>query len=127
MKQKGFDTRGMVVKSADWQASDLVAVCLPGNGSEQKPLCIFFFQAEDGIRDLTVTGVQTCALPISHARSRRVARNVRRNPVSRPAAGGGDDGADEGRGTRLAALADRVPPWAGRRSEIGRASCRERV
>src|SRR2546430_2896460 len=29
-------------------------------------LCFFFFfQAEDGIRDLTVTGVQTCALPIS--------------------------------------------------------------
>src|SRR5256886_7027788 len=27
----------------------------------------FFFQAEDGIRDLTVTGVQTCALPISNA------------------------------------------------------------
>src|SRR5205085_8211986 len=27
----------------------------------------FFFQAEDGIRDLTVTGVQTCALPISSA------------------------------------------------------------
>src|SRR2546430_11114286 len=27
--------------------------------------CFFFFQAEDGIRDLTVTGVQTCALPIS--------------------------------------------------------------
>src|SRR5256886_16173639 len=28
-------------------------------------VCIFFFfQAEDGIRDLTVTGVQTCALPI---------------------------------------------------------------
>src|SRR6266568_4949530 len=26
----------------------------------------FFFQAEDGIRDGTVTGVQTCALPISH-------------------------------------------------------------
>src|SRR2546430_16500412 len=25
---------------------------------------MFFFQAEDGIRDLTVTGVQTCALPI---------------------------------------------------------------
>src|SRR2546430_7643549 len=28
----------------------------------------FFFQAEDGIRDLTVTGVQTCALPILEAR-----------------------------------------------------------
>src|SRR6266498_5312343 len=27
----------------------------------------FFFQAEDGIRDADVTGVQTCALPISHA------------------------------------------------------------
>src|SRR2546427_11240305 len=27
-------------------------------------LLVFFFQAEDGIRDLTVTGVQTCALPI---------------------------------------------------------------
>src|SRR2546430_10409801 len=27
-------------------------------------ICFFFFQAEDGIRDLTVTGVQTCALPI---------------------------------------------------------------
>src|SRR5256886_8267724 len=26
----------------------------------------FFFQAEDGIRDLTVTGVQTCALPICY-------------------------------------------------------------
>src|SRR2546430_13197129 len=27
---------------------------------------VFSFQAEDGIRDLTVTGVQTCALPISN-------------------------------------------------------------
>src|SRR5258708_28174701 len=30
--------------------------------------CFFFFQAEDGIRDDLVTGVQTCALPIRHAR-----------------------------------------------------------
>src|SRR2546421_11774601 len=29
--------------------------------------CFFIFQAEDGIRDLIVTGVQTCALPISPA------------------------------------------------------------
>src|SRR5258707_11856790 len=28
------------------------------------PLVFFFFQAEDGIRDIGVTGVQTCALPI---------------------------------------------------------------
>src|SRR5271169_754198 len=31
----------------------------------------FFFQAEDGIRDATVTGVQTCALPISHPQALR--------------------------------------------------------
>src|SRR3712207_6954484 len=30
-------------------------------------LLFFFFQAEDGIRDIGVTGVQTCALPISPA------------------------------------------------------------
>src|SRR5437868_10885339 len=32
----------------------------------------FFFQAEDGIRDRNVTGVQTCALPISEARTNHV-------------------------------------------------------
>src|SRR2546429_5772049 len=41
----------------------------------------FFFQAEDGIRDVAVTGVQTCALPISlepDARAHRVDRIVAR-------------------------------------------------
>src|SRR6266545_4741453 len=41
---------------------------------------IFFFQAEDGIRDKLVTGVQTCALPIwverAHRRHRRHLRRV---------------------------------------------------
>src|SRR5688572_32506292 len=37
-----------------WSASKDASQCLG----------VFFFQAEDGIRDLTVTGVQTCALPI---------------------------------------------------------------
>src|SRR2546429_6715836 len=32
---------------------------------------VFFFQAEDGIRDVAVTGVQTCALPILHRRGWR--------------------------------------------------------
>src|SRR5690606_40930801 len=32
-------------------------------------LFFFFFQAEDGIRDFHVTGVQTCALPIYRART----------------------------------------------------------
>src|SRR5205085_9496901 len=36
-----------------------------------------FFQAEDGIRDLTVTGVQTCALPICGLRGLGVQRGDR--------------------------------------------------
>src|SRR2546430_9464682 len=35
---------------------------------------LFFFQAEDGIRDLTVTGVQTCALPIFFGFSSRASK-----------------------------------------------------
>src|SRR2546427_5138256 len=36
-----------------------------GGGIRRSARLFFFFQAEDGIRYLTVTGVQTCALPIS--------------------------------------------------------------
>src|SRR5215469_5351102 len=36
------------------------------SGFSLRPSSFFFFQAEDVIRDLYVTGVQTCALPISH-------------------------------------------------------------
>src|SRR3989440_2547819 len=47
----------------------------------------FFFQAEDGIRDLIVTGVQTCALPISelvdHERGQRLALDVLRDDQER--------------------------------------------
>src|SRR5262249_59079475 len=35
---------------------------------KDEPHRFFFFQAEDGIRDWSVTGVQTCALPISKPR-----------------------------------------------------------
>src|SRR5256886_11705934 len=49
---------------------------------------LFFFQAEDGIRDLTVTGVQTCALPIyapgGAARGVEVVGVVRHVPQRRP-------------------------------------------
>src|SRR2546430_12684300 len=38
--------------------------------------CVVFFQAEDGIRDLTVTGVQTCALPIYLGRGRVVLQDT---------------------------------------------------
>src|SRR2546430_15041604 len=66
----------------------------------------FFFQAEDGIRDLTVTGVQTCALPIcpralaclpaeapAHPRCRLPAWRDRRRgrlPLHEPPGPGGD-------------------------------------
>src|SRR5207248_7502226 len=43
-------------------------------------LCLFFFQAEDGIRDRTVTGVQTCALPISESPSSTLLAPVHRSP-----------------------------------------------
>src|SRR3712207_7269991 len=36
----------------------------PVNSQDSSQSCFFFFQAEDGIRDIGVTGVQTCALPI---------------------------------------------------------------
>src|SRR3712207_8875524 len=39
----------------------------------------FFFQAEDGIRDIGVTGVQTCALPISDTRPEPDSDEVREN------------------------------------------------
>src|SRR5207249_8004131 len=38
-------------------------------------LFFFFFQAEDGIRDRNVTGVQTCALPISSRAASRYSGN----------------------------------------------------
>src|SRR5256885_13259869 len=52
----------------------------------------FFFQAEDGIRDYKVTGVQTCALPISPSlrgsgagcAARRGCRRSRRRPAGSP-------------------------------------------
>src|SRR3989449_9445770 len=46
-------------------------------------LLFFFFQAEDGIRDVAVTGVQTCALPIWRAQSASLrARRETRPPES---------------------------------------------
>src|SRR5437763_15114283 len=78
----------------------------------------FFFQAEDGIRDTSVTGVQTCALPIFFQGAERPAR--RRRPRA-----------------ATAALEHAHPGLYLRRQgtlrafhaveEIGRASCSERV
>src|SRR5690349_24176512 len=49
----------------------------------------FFFQAEDGIRDLYVTGVQTCALPICEDEFGGGGRPLRRSFEIAPAAGRG--------------------------------------
>src|SRR5437870_8495328 len=47
------------------------------------PFFFFFFQAEDGIRDGHVTGVQTCALPIS-CRGTRQITTFRNDPTTSP-------------------------------------------
>src|SRR5438094_6247217 len=90
---------------------------------------IFFFQAEDGIRDRTVTGVQTCALPIYRSTLTHVTPEVV-PPALAIAERDGRSGRD-----LLVALAagfevtTRVgigldyPAFR----EIGRASCRERM
>src|SRR5690349_6987949 len=77
---------------------------------------VFFFQADDGIRDLYVTGVQTCALPIY---ARRGAQPRRRGGLHGVAASG-NHGSRAGR-FRGHARGRRA------RGKIGRASCRERV
>src|SRR5438552_6381847 len=77
----------------------------------------FFFQAEDGIRDDLVTGVQTCALPI-FASSRALSNGVLW-PISRQVASGP---------VLLAAnWAIGTSTYGVRNPQIGRASCRERV
>src|SRR5256885_3981109 len=91
------------------------------------PVSDFFFQAEDGIRDYKVTGVQTCALPISSSALTVTvwarddsARVIPRPYGHREGAGGEPVGKEVDRSGRKR---DGVEPVL----EIGRASCRERV
>src|SRR6267378_1793002 len=56
----------------------------------------FFFQAEDGIRDLYVTGVQTCALPILTRGAGGDVRALRDEPVHPPCVTGGVYGLSAG-------------------------------
>src|SRR5699024_11231133 len=84
---------------------------------------VFCFQAEDGIRDRNVTGVQTCALPISIASisaspmPRVVTAGV---PMRRPEVTKGEAGSF---GTVFLLAVMRTS--SRRASKIGRASCRE--
>src|SRR5687768_18565667 len=75
----------------------------------------FFFQAEDGIRDVAVTGVQTCALPIS----RVVVLSDRRPSMSLFG--------PEWPWLRKPEAITECVRLIGNSAEIGRASCRERV
>src|SRR2546430_13565746 len=87
----------------------------------------FFFQAEDGIRDLTVTGVQTCALPISQrgdGADMTFIAKPKVTPPSLPKNALGLTRRDyEGALSTLCAGCGHDSITA----EIGRASCRERV
>src|SRR3712207_7572479 len=88
---------------------------------------VIFFQAEDGIRDIGVTGVQTCALPIFAVD--RDATTLYGNVV----AGDADHPLDviilarRGRVEDDDIAAVRPGEKVARDEEIGRASCRERV
>src|SRR3712207_7924147 len=89
---------------------------------------LMFFQAEDGIRYIGVTGVQTCALPISAARA-PLGRAV---PAGRALLGAHREAEHPGSHARISAplgpAARRVGHAQDRDGgEIGRASCRERV
>src|SRR5690606_39372836 len=93
----------------------------------------FFFQAEDGIRAFHVTGVQTCALPISTARDPQRATELAAIPGVRVEALDITDAAQvDALPARLAGVTlDLLYINAGiagpQDKEIGRASCRERV
>src|SRR5262249_62398903 len=88
------------------------SMSLPSLGARAQEMDFFFFQAEDGIRYWSVTGVQTCALPIC-GRRRACGRQ--------PAAVLREGEAPLAHSARREAR----PPGIGQR-QIGRASCRER-
>src|SRR3989440_8214798 len=81
----------------------------------------FFFQAEDGIRDLIVTGVQTCALPISQFcpvfTEALIAK--RAEPLRRMSLQDCGTGADDF--SALAPGVERLHRWGASDAEIGRA------
>src|SRR5690606_40297171 len=81
--------------------------------------CSFFFQAEDGIRDFHVTGVQTCALPICRLLSAVQRRRRREN-----ARGLVDEAARE---PEVRRRIEEVLQRRGHRAEPGRAAEKEAV
>src|SRR5438034_2590435 len=80
----------------------------------------FFFQAEDGIRDHCVTGVQTCALPISLPGETRANRRVGRER-GRHSGRKGDLGPLDDHGTGPATPG--LLPWRSEERRVGK-ECR---
>src|SRR5205823_8185210 len=94
----------------------------------------FFFQAEDGIRDKLVTGVQTCALPISNQTALySYTQGLTRSwtQPSQPGKGWAADSrcnlASVSKFITAVAIVKFLPTISKTINEIGRASCRERV
>src|SRR5690606_39382048 len=87
----------------------------------------FFFQAEDGIRDFHVTGVQTCALPIYGLQAAPGPDLGKRDcaPVTLRGADSCRTGGDV-MASMKRRLARRVGEESGAELKIGRASCRAR-
>src|SRR5699024_11808527 len=94
---------------------------------------VFLFQAEDGIRDRNVTGVQTCALPISHPRAHYWMMTDLDEAGVRTYLEGIRDSADEDGwvgsvdGTDCFYVETYTPDSLIPQNEIGRASCRDRA
>src|SRR5687768_8309858 len=112
----------------------LLGAIVPAHVGDQ--VAVFFFQAEDGIRDVAVTGVQTCALPISaraasSSRSPCSAARARRRSPRKPScrsADGPSGCGTERRACRPSCRAGTGPAArSSARAKIGRATCRERV
>src|SRR5256885_8398447 len=89
-------------------------------------LC-FFFQAEDGIRDYKVTGVQTCALPISAIVTIAAAHRLAIVPFGAGTSLEGHVNAIHGGVTIDLREMNAITRVSVDDLEIGRASCRERV
>src|SRR2546430_8900814 len=59
---------------SEWRGDGVLWLCIGVVADDGYQEAVLLFQAEDGIRDLTVTGVQTCALPICLRRRSRECR-----------------------------------------------------
>src|SRR5690554_8204290 len=88
------------------------------------PTLCFFFQAEDGIRDADVTGVQTCALPISFLFCGKRAYSANSSTLSSTSSAASSKASPA---SSISASASSATSSAFCSTEIGRASCRERV